>query len=638
MRKATLIFALALSGLLFSSCALMVDTPVPSGATVKNAAEVTSSEETVYFCRAGDMFLCRIAANGSNERVVVPYPVKDFVVAANEQSFVFRGPDDSLSYYRSGATQPVLVCRSSGDCLMCSVDISADNRRIAYAAGDRVKVFDVQTGETVTSTPVGVGRKLAESEVSWDRTNPELLYCRAGFGEGEWTFKWNVVSDQPAKIWPRSVGPLGRSFRRCGAWTWGGDLVRRCQPPWDTIQGEYDLRAYPGGSLGGLSVRKGGEQLSEIRPPWPLSGLRSIWDWGPDHAAFLSESGIVVCEFNGQIYVFDGKVGKLAKLTAGRNFVIANERFQMELNPPDQPAVFRLAAAKVLADASTASTSAVPQADRLVFKNIGFSIAPLDESWRGELSKIVLNMYLPGGGGVEVSAWKYSGTPEELAEAMRKHRSYSSLPITSCEIEGNTLRIERTFGYERHVLKDGMDYVASATWVGNALKEHSSALRAYVDSLEVPAATGSSEKLVFGRGAFSIAPVDVPGKNGENRVLEMHMPGKYASPGILVTTEPFVGTIVEYQARCERERTKKTYQIVSSRVEGNTLVMEYASPSRILPRSYYERAVLKDGLVYLATASAEGEATSDVALCARMKACVDSLRPVLSAEEMKAAK
>lgn len=302
-----------------------VTRPTLPGVTFgKDAAAVTSSDETVYYCRAGDEFLCRIAANGSNQRVVVPYPVKDFVVATDQESFAYRSPDNNLYYYHSGAAQPVLVWTTSEDYLMCSVDISPDGKRVAYLDNGRVQVFDSQTARTVASREAWSGG--SPSTLAWDRSNSELLYLRHETFQPT-TFRWNVAREALTEIDSAKVDPLGQSFRCCGTNQWGVGQDRISGPWLWSTQGEYKLRR--AGFFGGITVDKGDQRLTGIHPGYGLLMGRFGGMLGPIQAVFLTEPGVIVCEGQGQIYVFDSKIGKLALLAAGSRFVIANNRFQM---------------------------------------------------------------------------------------------------------------------------------------------------------------------------------------------------------------------------------------------------------------------------------------------------------------------
>jgi hypothetical protein len=304
----------------------------PGVTLVKDAAAVTSSEETVYYCRAGDEFLCSIAANGANQRVLVPFPVRDFVVSANQESFAYRGPDNNLYYYRNGLAQPSLVWTTSQEFLIRSVDISPDGRRVGFLDGNRAKVFELKTGETVVSEPL-VFDRFDKPFITWDGSNNLLIFCQ--FGESYFEtereyFLWDVAEKMPVKGEVKMIGPLCLSFRRCRD-GWLGHrgssafLIRRdSMLPMASQQGDYEIQT----GVRGIWFSQGDKVIRAIQTQYGMLEA-------PRQGAFLTEPGIIVCEGDGQINVFDGIKGKLGPLVAGCRFVIANKRFQMSLATKD---------------------------------------------------------------------------------------------------------------------------------------------------------------------------------------------------------------------------------------------------------------------------------------------------------------
>ena len=146
--------------------------------------------------------------------------------------------------------------------------------------------------------------------------------------------------------------------------------------------------------------------------------------------------------------------------------------------------------------AGVASNSTSKPAERLVFRNNGFSILPLDEASKG--GGQVLMMFLPVSGdfgpNVNVRTQPHAGTLDDYAKLSRKEFQDVKLTILSerktspstliIECSGPMLGRSLHF-YCRAVLKSGTIYLATATATEDQWKDLSGKLKSCVDSLEM---------------------------------------------------------------------------------------------------------------------------------------------------------
>jgi hypothetical protein len=282
----------------------------------RSPAAVTASNEPVYFRRDPDKFLCRVAANGRDLKVMVPYAVEGFVVSADQSSFAYSDPDGNLYYYQGGAPRLLLELKPPQRFdLESQVDISPDNHRVAWIVGEQVAVFDVQTGRTVVHS-VGVQVYPSSCGIAWHLSDPGMLYYRVDSK----VFAWNLAENKSVEIDEKQVGPLSQSFHLPSWWFSN-----------NTTMGEYHLRTVAA-LLSEVSVLRGDEMVCGVQFRYGLLGGR----YGPGRAATLKAPGILICEGDGQIYVLDWRAHRLALLASGDHFVLARPRFQSSLFPSNK--------------------------------------------------------------------------------------------------------------------------------------------------------------------------------------------------------------------------------------------------------------------------------------------------------------
>ena len=139
---------------------------------------------------------------------------------------------------------------------------------------------------------------------------------------------------------------------------------------------------------------------------------------------------------------------------------------------------------------------------------------------------------------------------------------------------------------------------------------------------QAPAAK-PADKLVFPNNGFAIAPLDQPGE-GANQVLFMFLPASAGfAPNVNVQTQKYAGTIEEYAAVSKKQFEDGQLKIISTaKPDKATAVFEYSGQMEGKALHWYARAALRNGAIYLITATALEDQWKDAS--AKLKSCVDS--------------
>lgn len=137
---------------------------------------------------------------------------------------------------------------------------------------------------------------------------------------------------------------------------------------------------------------------------------------------------------------------------------------------------------------------------------------------------------------------------------------------------------------------------------------------------------GAADKLTFPQAGFSIAPLDAKPAQAQEQKLMMFLPGVGGfAPNVNVLLQPHTGTLDEYIAISKNGFQKLNFTILNLAKSGiDTILLEYTGQMRGMSLHWYAKAILKDGRVYLATATAPEDQWP--ATCAKLKACVDSFQ------------
>jgi len=156
--------------------------------------------------------------------------------------------------------------------------------------------------------------------------------------------------------------------------------------------------------------------------------------------------------------------------------------------------------------AGTTSPAEKPKAqvdDKLVFKNNGFAISPLDEPAKN--TQLVLSMYIPSAGrfasNVTVMIQPFAGNLDEYIDLSKKQFKEGNLKIIAdSKLQKSIWLVEYTgeMGgkdmhlYSRATLKAGKVYLVTGTSTADSWKTTSLKLKPCVDSFETIDTQGSA--------------------------------------------------------------------------------------------------------------------------------------------------
>lgn len=106
---------------------------------------------------------------------------------------------------------------------------------------------------------------------------------------------------------------------------------------------------------------------------------------------------------------------------------------------------------------------------------------------------------------------------------------------------------------------------------------------------------------------FQIEALDA--KSGDSAVSALMMflpPSDGFAPNINIQIQPYAGTIKEYVALSKGQFEQMKWKLISEKENGaNAWVAEYAGTMQDKDLHFYARALLKEGKIYLATATAK---------------------------------
>ena len=283
---------------------------------VDDPAAIANCGDSVYFIAADSRHLCRINADGTGLRVVVPHLVEDFLVSRNQKAFAYRGTDGSLYFHHPNGHRPILVWKAQDRFPMSWVDISADAGRIAYANGAEVTVFDPRTRRAMAHAKLPPHDRSSNVHLAWDAGKPDVLHCRVADAR----FAWNVTDSGMTPSKESAGGLMGGFCRR----------DRRYSAASRT-QKQQDLTLRLGLSIfgGPLWVERGDETLVRFSDNYGVLGFSGR---GPSSGSFLSARGVVLCEGAGCLYVLNALEKRVSLLAEGRQHVLVGDRFQVSFD------------------------------------------------------------------------------------------------------------------------------------------------------------------------------------------------------------------------------------------------------------------------------------------------------------------
>jgi hypothetical protein len=341
--------------------------------------------------------------------------------------------------------------------------------------------------------------------------------------------------------------------------------------------------------------------------------------------------------------------------SGGKKFLNMDEWEIVEADPPPPPKpAARSAQAAVPAAPSAASAepakSTVPAEARppaapagapgykLTFPQNGFSLAPLGGSVTSDRN-LFLTLYLPGSAEsspkVDVQIQKYDGDKFRDYEAQTFKLYGEKYDIITAMLLSDMMEV--TFArkengrivcvYERAFVSGDVLYIVTATAPEDQWEDVSDKLRACVKSFDPDYRTEPEEKgkFLFTDSHFHVAPLDErPSGTALSRVLTMYLPvSAELKPNVNAFAQRFAGTMTAYLAKYKKDAEELKSKILSAKVEGDTMLVEYTSQFRGLTFHGYQRSILRAGTVYDAVATAPEDQWKDVA--EKLKACADSL-------------
>jgi len=127
----------------------------------------------------------------------------------------------------------------------------------------------------------------------------------------------------------------------------------------------------------------------------------------------------------------------------------------------------------------------------------------------------------------------------------------------------------------------------------------------------------------FADAGFSIDILDAKPNNFNSQPLSMTLPPvKGFSANVIVQIQPFTGTVEEYLELSEKQFQSMGLKVISNKTNGNEVLLEYKGNLLKRDLHFYAKAVKKDKIFYLITATdleSEWEKTS-----VKLKSVVDS--------------
>ncbi len=133
-------------------------------------------------------------------------------------------------------------------------------------------------------------------------------------------------------------------------------------------------------------------------------------------------------------------------------------------------------------------------------------------------------------------------------------------------------------------------------------------------------ATAASDQFTLPAAGFSIAPLE----GAEALLMALPASGGFAA-NVNIQVQPYAGTLDGYISLSQEQLRQLRGTVLNQRKEGSSgWVVEYTGDMSGRSLHWYARAKMKNGKVYLATATASKEQWPS--LSAKLRACVDSLK------------
>ncbi|MFN7138282.1 MAG: hypothetical protein ACK4UN_02965 [Limisphaerales bacterium] len=277
----------------------------------------------IFFIDPADQFLKSVRADGTAPSVIVPIPLRDYLLSEDLNICLFRGTDNNLHLYRRDPPATNLIWETKEKFFMDQVAFSGTGEMAAFVSHDesRLEIINLTTG-TRHLHPVGKETRLAwsKNENELYAASPEtrafLIHITAD-GRVEFT---NQSNTNPFAVLPCFGRVPNAKISKDRGIEWG--------PSYEFDECE-SLIAYSRQTLPLYFTHP-----SERRTIWKLSfnyGLMGLGGIRFREVAFIGDCSEAVLQANQHIYIADPNKKRLGLLTPGEKFSIISERYRKQL-------------------------------------------------------------------------------------------------------------------------------------------------------------------------------------------------------------------------------------------------------------------------------------------------------------------
>lgn len=296
----------------------------------KDATWTSHPDAKVCFCDAvtGDLECMELGK--TNREIIVPVPVRDYLVSPNLNLCLFRATNGNLCFHRRDTKQMTTIWRTDEKYFMRQVAFSPAGRYVAFCShkSNFVEVVDLQTEHHMRAPLPYTFATTADLKIVW--STDETVFYGAGI---TYLIRTN---GEVTILNTRDVGSSGESvcFGRVGD-------IEMYSRDWGTMFGGDSCGPFRTFSENGLdshlviwNTNHPHEQRIYIMVN---PGLLHIAQFYFGDASFLEGCNEVLFEANRHIYLLDIKGKRIGTVANGELFVLMTPRFQkrLETNPDE---------------------------------------------------------------------------------------------------------------------------------------------------------------------------------------------------------------------------------------------------------------------------------------------------------------
>jgi hypothetical protein len=288
-------------------------------------------ETRILFADSNGGRLKSIHADGSDEQVIVPFAVRDYLISPDMNLCLFRNPNGDLYLHRRDTGKTNWVCHIEERFQMNSAAFSPTGRYVAFASKNKksIDVFEPENGKRIHES-ISETFDSDEPSVAWSR-DEQMLYLN-GF-ESKWVVAVTIGSEghldsqyvadtNSIRLLP-CYGRLSK-FGWYGASDWGRSYYEdKC--------GNLKARTFPGLESG---LRIDSEETGPKKTRFYLyvnPGLLHLPRFQFRDVAFLDDCRECVFDTQGYIYILDLERRRVGTLASGERFILMTSRYQKQL-------------------------------------------------------------------------------------------------------------------------------------------------------------------------------------------------------------------------------------------------------------------------------------------------------------------